>query len=173
MSLDSLTFFDRGPACLDQESLITRLRTEAPPLLSIVVERYRRTWCPQDWDIETEGAIVGPGGFIIEYSSKLIKAFHMLSFARTFRCNPESRDQLRLAYLNLGELFDATELIYTHELAPCSDATTLDEVAECLRKSLGQPATSLEQLGEAGDDWGEASWFRESLLDLRRNLISL
>jgi hypothetical protein len=172
MSLDSLTFFDRGPACLDQESLIAQLRTDAPALLSVVVERYRRTWRPQDWDIDTKGAIVGPGGFIIEYGSKLIKVFHMLSFARTFRYNPESRDQLRLAYLSLGGLFDATELIYTHELAPCSGAT-LEDIAECLRKSLGKPATSLDQLGEAGDDWGEASWFRENLFDLRRELLPL
>jgi hypothetical protein len=61
MSLDSLTFFDRGPACLDQESLITRLRTNAHPLLSAVVESYRHTWRPLDCETDTKATMLDLG----------------------------------------------------------------------------------------------------------------
>jgi hypothetical protein len=168
MSTDFIALFDLSSNGATAEWLLARLKAN-PAFAAEVVDRYRDSWQPKAWVIETSPAtgrpeLLGPGGFAIRFEPRTVVLYHMMRFS-TFTGDSSSRNALRRACIWIADLVGSARAIYTHELMPY-DGEGLDQIESELRARIGPPATAFEELHDA-DYFGPRAWYIDTFADLR------
>ena len=82
----------------------------------------------------------------------------------TFACNAEYRAPLRRFWHSLAGILGSPKAIYTHELMPYYDATTINEAEELLRTRIGPPASGFDELCRA-ELYGPRAWYIDDFAD--------
>ena len=167
MSTDFIALFDASEN-INANWLLAKLSNDTE-FGAKVIEYFREKWQPQSWIIDAsqdtnQPDILGPGGFVIRPRPPIIEMYHMMPFG-TFTGEAIWREALRNACLTIADLVGSTKAIYTHELMPY-EGNGLAEIDSNLRKEIGPPATSFEELHNA-EYWGPRAWFVDTFEDLR------
>lgn len=154
MSTDTLVFFDTDG--VDTGALVTQLRAGVPAIRA-VEERYRNQWRVEHWH-RPEGTpdLLGPGGFHLRVSSRLVTLYHLTRFS-SFTHDDEARALLLTACRSLAVLLGATRMLVTHEMMP-AEGLSLDDVAASLQSAIGPPAPDLAAL-QAAQHFGAHAWW--------------
>jgi hypothetical protein len=170
MSKDCIALFDLSSDGATAEWFLARLIAN-PAFAAEVVDRYRDSWHPKAWVVETSPAtgrpeLLGPGGFAIRFAPRTVELYHMMHFS-TFTGDSSSRNALRRACLWIADLIGSARAIYTHEVMPY-DGEDLDQIECGLRARIGPPATTFEELHDA-DYFGPRAWYIDTFADLRNS----
>lgn len=167
MSIDFIGLFDVNTPGVNPSWLSASL-AKNPPVWLEVVERYRRFWRVQDWEVEARpdraAVLLGPGGFEFHFRPRIVVAYHMIHFRR-FTCNAEEQSALRRVWRFLSDFLGSSQAIYTHELMPY-EGDTLSEIEAHLRAEFGPPSPGWAELC-AADDFGPGAWYIDDFADLR------
>ena len=172
MSTDFIALFDVSSEIVKAEWLLAHL-TANPGFAASVVDLYGDYWQPKAWAIETSPAtglseVLGPGGFSIRVKPRTIELYHMMPF-HTFTGDLARRGDLRLACLWIADIVGSARAIYTHELMPY-DGEGLDQIECDLRKHIGPPAATYDELHHA-DYFGTRAWYIDTFADLRSSRL--
>jgi hypothetical protein len=172
VSLDFNAVFALGPRFESAETLRAQLAAE-PAGLRETVERYRSRWRVTAWTTQPCNLkprwleIAGPGGFALTLSPCAAHLYHAMRFS-IFTGHAEERALLRRACLVICDLLASSHALLMSEMMPEGffDGLTLAEMEALLRKQIGPPASTWDELHEA-EPFGPHSWYRDAFTDLR------
>lgn len=167
--------FAIGPGYRGVAWLRDELAREPPGIREVVV-RYGERWRVKEWLVEEWGHgsrhIVGPGGFALDISARVVELYHLIRFSQ-FAGDDEERRLLRRACFAIASMVDSPRAIYMKELLPSGfgDGFDFDGIESNMRAAFGAPSPTFVAL-HAAENLGTGSWFLDDFADLREPLPS-